>query len=359
MSEKLVASARAVEQLKDIDVNLQNHPWLMGHVLEKAERLARRKPGDPHPFVEPAAFKAWATRNRVNAERQFYVAPEIPGVVAGGTPIELVQEGFFFTEGPVGTSDGGLFFTDTQSKPGRVFRVDPKGVVQPFAEAQGINGLALDTAGRLLGAEMFAKRIVRLETDGRVAATVTAGSKTHPIVQPNDLIVDARGGIYFTDPGTFDPKSTATPHVYYLNPSGALRLVTDGIALPNGLALTPDGRTLLVDDTGSHEISAFDIRPDGTTGPRRVFARLAGIPAGQRSGADGMTVDSEGRVYVTSRIGIQVLSPEGKHLGTIVAPRPAANVAFSGPDKRDLFIAARQGLYRLRMLSRGVARPGK
>ena len=285
--------------------------------------------------------------------------PSIPGVVAAGTVIELVQEGFLFTEGPVGTADAGLFFTDTQAKPTRIFRMEPGGTVRALAETQGMNGLAVDAAGQLFGAEMYAKRIVRLDAAGNVVATVTAGTPEHPIVQPNDLIVDARGGIYFTDPGTFDPKSTAVPHVYYVRPTGGLHLVTDQIPLPNGLTLTPDGRTLLVADTKGEELSAFDVRADGTTGPRRVFARLTGIPAGQSSGADGMTVDSEGRVYATSRIGIQVLSPTGGHLGTIVAPRAAANVAFGGPGKQYLYIAARQGLYRLRMLARGVARPGK
>lgn len=285
--------------------------------------------------------------------------PAIAGVVAADTPIELVQEGFVFTEGPVPIGDGGLFFTDTQAKPTRIFHLDPQGAVRPLAETAGMNGLAIDAAGRLFGAEMYAQRIVRLDTEGKVIATVTAGTPEHPIVQPNDLIVDARDGIYFTDPGTFDPKSTATPHVYYVAPAGALHLVTDQIRLPNGLTLTPDGRTLLVDDTGGDEISAFDIHADGTTGPRRVFARLTGITAGQGSGADGMTIDSDGRVYVTSRIGIQVLSPTGSHLGTIVLPRAAANVAFGGPGKQYLYVAARQGVYRLRMLSRGVARPGK
>lgn len=285
--------------------------------------------------------------------------PLIPGVVAAGTPIELVQEGFSFTEGPVGTQDGGLFFTDTQGKPTRIFRLEPGGAVRALAGTQGMNGLAVDATGQLFGAEMYTKRIVRLDASGNVVATVTAGTPEHPIVQPNDLLVDARGGIYFTDPGTFDPKSTGVPHVYYVRPTGELHLVTNQIPLPNGLTLTPDGRTLLVADTKGEEISAFDVRADGTAGPRRVFARLTGIPAGQSSGADGMTVDSEGRVYVTSRIGIQVLSSAGGHLGTIVAPRAAANVAFGGPDKQYLYIAARQGLYRLRMLAHGVARPGK
>lgn len=293
------------------------------------------------------------------ARGQGAAVPAIPDVVAAGTPFELMQEGFSFTEGPVGTEDGGLFFTDTQGKPTRIFRLEPGGAVRALAETQGMNGLAIDAAGQLFGAEMYAKRVVRLDAEGRVVGTVTAGTPEHPLVQPNDLIVDARGGVYFTDPGTFDPKSTATTHVYYRAPAGTLHPVTDRIALPNGLALTPDGRTLLVDDTKGDEISAFDIRSDGTTGPRRVFARLAGIPAGQGSGADGMTVDSNGRVYVTSRTGIQVFAATGQPLGVIVAPRAAANVAFGGPGKQYLYVAARQGLYRLKMLARGVARPGK
>jgi len=286
-------------------------------------------------------------------------ATAIAGVVAAGTPFELVQEGFLFTEGPVGTADGGLFFVDTQAKPTRIFRMDPGGAVTPLAETQGINGLALDAKGRLFGAEMYAKRVVRLDAAGAVVEVLTAGTADHPIVQPNDLILDARGGIYFTDPGTFDPKNTAPTHVYYLDPAGVLHLVTDEIALPNGLALAPDGRRLYVDDTKGPEISAFDVRPDGTTGPRTVLTRLTGIPDGQSSGADGMTVDSDGRLYVTSRTGIQVFTPGGAHLGTIPTPRPAANVAFGGPEKQFLYIAARQGLYRLRMHAHGVARLGK
>jgi gluconolactonase len=285
--------------------------------------------------------------------------PGIPGVVAAGAAVELIQEGFVFTEGTVGTPDGGLYFTDTQAKPTRIFRVEPNGSVRPLAETQGANGLVLDKDGGLLGAEMYARRIVRLDTEGRVAGVVTSGTSDHPILQPNDLILDGRGNLYFTDPGTFDPKDTRTTHVYHLDPKGALHLVTTQIALPNGLALSPDGKTLFVDDTRGAEISAFNIKADGTTGPRRVFARLQGIPEGQSSGADGMTVDRDGRMYVTSRSGVQVLAKDGTHLGTLVFPRAVASVAFGGPGKQYLYAAARQGLYRVRMLSRGVARLGK
>jgi gluconolactonase len=283
----------------------------------------------------------------------------IAGVVAAGTPIELVQEGFTFTEGTVGTPDGGLFFTDTQAKPTRMFRLDPRGAVHPLHQTQGMNGLAINAAGDLFGAEMYGKRIVRLDRDGQVTATITAGTPEHALVQPNDLIVDSRGGIYFTDPGTFDPKSTAPTYVFYFSREKTLQVVSDQIALPNGLTITPNGRTLVVDDTGSDTITAFDIRPNGTTSHQRVFAHLTGIPAGQNSGADGMAIDSDSRVYVTSRTGVQVFASSGAYLGTIVLPRVPANLAFSGPGKRFLYAAARQGLYRIRTLSKGVARPGK
>lgn len=316
-------------------------------------RLSRRR------CTAAAAFAALAAALTTALAAQRATVPAMLDVIAPNTSFELIQDGFVFTEGPVGTDDGGLYFVDTQSKPARVFRMEPGGAVRPLAETQGVNGLALDAQGRLYGAEMFAKRVVRLDAAGAVAAVVTGGSAEHPLVQPNDLIVDARGGIFFTDPGTFDPKNTAATHVYYLDPRGTLHLVTDEIPLPNGLALSPDGRRLYVDDTKGAEISGFDVRFDGTTGPRTVAARLTDIPEGQSSGADGMTVDAEGRLFVTSRTGIQVFTPAGSHLGTIPTPRPAANVAFGGPGKRDLFVAARQGLYRLRTLTRGVARPGK
>jgi gluconolactonase len=174
------------------------------------------------------------------------------------------------------------------------------------------------------------------------------------------LIVDAKGGIYFTDPGPRPLVPGRKAYVFYL-PAGAKQplLVEDQIVRPNGLTLTNDRKTLIVDDTVGDTAFAFDVQPDGTVKNKRPFARLHDTPTGKESGADGLALDREGRVYITTVSGVQVFDSVGQYLGTIRVPRQPANVAFSGPDKRTLYITAREGLYRMKMLSQGPDRLGK
>ena len=131
------------------------------------------------------------------------------------------------------------------------------------------------------------------------------------------------------------------------------------IARPNGIILTPDGKRLLVDDSLGDTVFAYDIQPDGTVKNKRPFVKLLGMTPGQDGGADGMAVDSEDRLYVTTATGLQVFDRTGKHVGTIAVPQPPSNVAFAGADRRTLYITARGGLYRLKVLSQGPDRPGK
>ena len=149
-------------------------------------------------------------------------------------------------------------------------------------------------------------------------------------------------------------------HVYYL-PAGAKEpiVIDDKIARPNGLTITADGKTLIVDDTLGLIVFAYDIQADGTVANKRTFAELRDIPPGQESVADGLALDREGRVYITTVKGVQVFDREGQYLGTIAVARQPANVAFAGPDKRTLYITAREGLYQLATLARGVERLGK
>jgi gluconolactonase len=283
----------------------------------------------------------------------------IPGVVAPGVQPELVQEGFKFTEGPVGTPDGGLYFSDIQGAD-RTYRLDPGGIIRLVREhTNGANGLAILQNGSLLAAEGDGKQISKRSPDGQVR-TVTDSFHGKPFLRPNDLIVDSKGGIYFTDPGPRPWTPARKGRVYYL-PAGAKepRLIDDAMVAPNGLTLTRDGKTLIVDDTASDMVSAFDVQTDGTARNKRPFARLHDMPAGQESGADGMALDREGRVYVATVTGVQVFDGAAHYLGTIKVPRQPANLAFSGPDKRTLYITAREGLYRLKMLSQGPDRLGK
>jgi gluconolactonase len=282
----------------------------------------------------------------------------IAGVVAAGAEPHLVQEGFVFTEGPVGTLEGGLYFSDI--RPNRIYRLEPNGKIDLVREqTNGANGLAVTREGDLLAAEGDGKRISKRSRDGTLT-TVTEGIAGKPFLAPNDLILDAKGGIYITDPGPRPVVPGRIAYVYYL-PAGAKEpiVIDDQIARPNGLTLTRDGRTLIVDDTLGPTVYAYDVQPDGSVKNKRVFAQLRDIPEGKESGADGMALDREDRVYITTVAGVQVFDAAGKYLDTIKVPRQPANAGFSGPDKRVLYITAREGLYRLDMLAQGPDRIGK
>ena len=282
----------------------------------------------------------------------------IAGVLAPGVEPILVQEGFVFTEGPVGTPDGGLYFSDI--RPNRIYRLDTNGEISLVREqTNGANGLAVTREGDLLAAEGDGKRISKRSRDGTVT-TVTEGSEGKPFLAPNDLILDAKGGIYFTDPGPRPVVQGRPTYVYYL-PAGAKEpvLIDSAVARPNGLTLTNDGRTLIVDDTIGPTVFAYDVQPDGSVKNKRAFAQLRDIPAGKESGADGLAIDRNDRVYITTVTGVQVFDAKGQYLGTITAGRQGANVAFAGPGKNTLYITAREGLYRVKTLAQGPDRLGK
>jgi gluconolactonase len=282
----------------------------------------------------------------------------IPGVLAAGAVPELVQEGFVFTEGPVATADGGLYFSDIRVN--KTYFLDPGGKIAAVREnTSGANGLALTKDGELLFAEGDGKRITKRNKDGSIAV-LTEGPPGAPLLAPNDLIVDAKGGIYFTDPGPRPVVPGRPTYVYYL-PAGAKTpvLVDSAVPRPNGLTLTNDGKTLIVDDTLNPTVFAYDVQPDGSVKNKRAFLQLRDIPAGAESGADGLAIDRDDRLYITTVTGVQVFDAKGQYLGTIKAGRQPANVAFGGPGKQTLYLTAREGLYRVTTLAKGPDRLGK
>ena len=282
----------------------------------------------------------------------------IPGVLAPGVAPELVQEGYVFTEGPVATADGGLYFSDIRVS--KTYFLDPGGKISVAREnTNGANGLALTRDGELLFAEGDGKRITKRNRDGSVTV-LTEGPPGAPLLAPNDLIVDAKGGIYFTDPGPRPVVQGRPTYVYYLPAGAKTPILIDGaVPRPNGLTLTNDGKTLIVDDTLNPTVLAYDVQPDGTVKNKRAFTQLRDIPAGSESGADGMAIDRDDRIYVTTVTGVQVFDAKGQYLGTIKAGRQAANAAFAGPGKQTLYVTAREGLYRVRTLAKGPDRLGK
>ena len=181
-----------------------------------------------------------------------------------------------------------------------------------------------------------------------------------PYARPNDLTVDKKGGVYFSDAGLNPDQNPPPPPmplaVYYINPAGKTIRVAEGITRPNGVLLSRDEKILYVNDTNGEYLLAFDVQDDGTLRNRRNFAKYEGVtrtPQRVTSGADGLAIDSQGRVYVCTQAGIQVFSPQGQHLGTIPLSRPPQNMAFAGPDKKTLYVVGRGAAYKIQMLAQG------
>jgi len=197
----------------------------------------------------------------------------IPGVIAAGTMPELVQETFVFTEGPVAAPDGGLYFTDVRAE--KIYRLDAAGKISVLVERSGgANGLSVNRDGEVFWVEGAGKRVVKWSRDGAMTA-LAASTDTRPFLAPNDLMPDAKGGIYFTDPGPRPVVAGRPTWVFYLPPGSQQPVVLDDqVARPNGLTLTTDGKTLIVADTIGITLFAYDVQPDGTVRNKRTFAAV-------------------------------------------------------------------------------------
>jgi gluconolactonase len=287
----------------------------------------------------------------------------IDGVVAAGIPIELVKDGFEAVEGPTPQSDGGLLFTNNRA--GRVMRIAADGSVSTWYEGPGgANALTPTIKGEIAATLVDGKTISVLKP-GEAPREIVGNYEGTPFNRPNDLVADRRGNIYFTD--TPSPTATTAPAmpaaVYQLTAKGKLVRITTDITRPNGVALSPDERTLYVADTTGEWIHAIKLSRKGEAKERREFAKLETPPpqngAKPSSGSDGLAVDEKGRVYAATTLGVQVVSAEGKPLGIIAMPKQPQNLAFSGPGRSVLFVVGRGSVYRIATLTHGPDRPGK
>ncbi len=297
--------------------------------------------------VVPLSGQGGRGRGAAPAPATNTVAVAIPGVVAAGTPISVIKEGFQGTEGPITLPDGSLLFTEPAAN--RISKIDKDNNVSTFLEnTNGSNALAFDAKGRLISVQTTAGQM-------RVGVLYPKGSEATLAeldVRPNDLVVDKKGGVYFTAP-------TATPpQVLYAPAGGKAMKVGEGIDNPNGIQLSRDEKTLYVNNTRGEHMVAFDVQPDGTLTNKRNFAQYQGVTksdTGVTSGADGIAVDNDGRVYaaINSTGGVQVFSPQGQYLGTIPTSLGAQNIAFAGPDKKTLYIVGRGAAFKVQMLAQG------
>lgn len=283
------------------------------------------------------------------------VAPNIPGVVAAGTKVQFIKDGFEGTEGPIGLPDGTFIFTETNAS--RITKIAPDGSTSIYLDnTNGSNGLALDSKGRLISVQTVPGNtkvgVIHPKGSEKILADNFEGK---PFGRPNDLVVDKKGGVYFTEPANVDTPALPSS-VYHIRPDGSIIRVAEGITFPNGIQLSPDEKTLYVNDAQGPHLIAFDVQGDGTLTNRRNFAQYEGVAktaTGVRSGADGLAIDSEGRIYSGTMAGVEVFSPQGRHLGTIPLSRAPQNLAFAGADKKTLYVVGRGSAFKIQMLSQG------
>jgi gluconolactonase len=296
------------------------------------------------------------------------VETAIPGVVAAGTPIEFVAGGFDGTEGPLPLADGSLVFTENRVD--RVQRIAADGSATLFSEGNlNPNALALAPDGSIIAAQTARPGIAVIHPAEKARPLATSHDGK-PFGRPNDLFVDKRGGVWFTDPGpgpaqrapgAAEPTARPAPAVYHLSAEGVLRQLDSEIARPNGIILSLDEKTLYVANTWGEHVIAYDVAADGALSRKRDFAKLAGFgpPANGNgpasSGADGLAIDAAGRLYVASSAGVQVFDARGRALGVIKLPRAPQNLAFAGPDRKTLYVVGRGAVWKIRTLAAGPA----
>ena len=310
------------------------------------------------PVVEPQSYPTFGKVERLD--------PAFNKLVPPGAKLEKLAEGFTWSEGPVWIRDGGfLVFSDVPKN--TVFKwkegegisefLNPSGYTgsTPRGGEPGSNGLTVDSKGRLVLCEHGDRRVARLEKD-RTKTTLADRYLGKRFNSPNDLVYKSNGDLYFTDPpygleaANNDPKKELPCNgVYRISKKGEVTLLTGELTYPNGIAFSPDEKTLYVavSDPKQAIWMAYDVKPDGTIANGRIFFDATAKVKEAPGLPDGMKVDKKGNLFATGPGGVFVFTPDGKHLGTINTGEPTGNCAW-GDDGSTLYIMANHYLSRIK-----------
>jgi len=322
-------------------------------------------------WLKSATLDFFAPKPTVGTDAIERLDPALDAIVSTDATVEKVATGFDFIEGPVWVRDGGyLLFSDPNHNV--IYRWTPDGELSVYRTHSGYaggdigeygqpgsNGLTLDREGRLTIDEHGNRRVTRLEKNG-VVTVLADRYDGKRLNSPNDLVYKSDGSLYFTDPPFGLPKFFDDPRKglpwsgVFRVAAGKVQLVAKDLAGPNGLAFSPDERFLYVDnwDVKKKVVMRYPLRSDGTLGGGELFYDMTAV-AGEIA-LDGLKVDQLGNVYVSGPGGVWVISPLGKHLGTIQAPELPANFAWGDDDGKTLYMTARTSLYRIRLNVAGI-----
>lgn len=264
--------------------------------------------------------------------------------------VEKVAGDFGFTEGPVwDPQQNCLYFTDIPNA--TIYKLDSAGKLTKFTEdSKHTNGLFITADGRLLGCQMDGQ-VVQYDKETANAKVLAGQYKSKRFNAPNDLVIDKDGGIYFTDPlfRAPTPLPQEIQAVYYISKSGDVTRVTQGIKAPNGIGLSPDGKSLYVCPSKQSEMLVYDVAGPGEISNGRTFCKVTQPEGKTDTGADGIVLDEKGNVYITTHLGVQIFSPAGKNIGLVKFPEQPANVTLGGPEGKTMYVTARTGLYKVEM----------
>lgn len=298
--------------------------------------------------------------------------PRLDDLVSADSKIEVLGMGFAWSEGPVWMKNGGyLLFSDIprnslmrwKEGEGISTFLHPSGFtgIEPYSKEPGCNGNTVDSQGRLVSCEHGDRRISRLEFGGG-KRTLVDNYQGKRLNSPNDLVYRSNGDLYFTDPPYGLPKQADDPSreldfcgVYKLSKDGKLTLLTRDITRPNGLAFSPDERTLYVANSDPEKAiwMQFPVKEDGTLGQGTLFYNVTNLVSQLPGLPDGMKVDRHGNLFAAGPGGIHVIGPDGKHLGRIETGEKTANCAW-GDDGSTLYITADMYLCRIRTRTKGA-----
>ncbi len=272
-----------------------------------------------------------------NADENGFITPP-------GASLEKIADGFGFTEGPAADYDGNIYFSDVDSERIHIWTID--GALSTFREnTDKANGLFFDANGNLIACAGGTRSVVSYLLDGSMT-TIADTFQSNRLNMPNDLWVSSCGGVYFTDPNYRRGEMEVDgENVYYITPGrDKVVKVIGGLERPNGIVGNPLTGVLYVVDSGTQQTYAYTIESNGLVSGERLFAE---------EGRDGMTVDVEGNVYITSIEGISVYNARGHRLGAISVPESTTNACIGGKDHQTLFITTRSSLYSIPLKHKG------